>query len=142
MKKSPDTKAFNKKAVYNYELRDSVEAGIVLTGDEIKAVRSGRVNLTGSHVRVINGEVFLLGAQIDTLIGDKGRTRKLLMHKQEIARLAGKYDEQGLALVPLRIYLKKGFAKVAIALGKGKKLHDKRATIKQKDLDREARKRV
>jgi SsrA-binding protein len=142
MRKSSNTKALNRKAFFNYELKDSVEAGIVLTGDEIKAVRIGKANLTGSHVRVINGEAFLLGSQIDVKTGDKGRTRKLLLHKEEITRLAGKYDEKGLALVPLKIYLKRGLAKVNISLGKGKKIHDKRAAIKQKDLDREESKRI
>lgn len=139
LKKSKNIKALNKKAGFNYELKDDLEAGLVLTGPEIKAIRNGKINLTGSHIRIINGEAFLLGGQIQITGGDISRTRKLLLHKTQIARLAGQTNEKGLAIVPIKIYLKKGRAKVLIALGKGKKLWDKRESLKKKDLDREKR---
>lgn len=138
MKKNRNTKAVNKKASFNYELKDEVEAGIVLTGPEIKAIRAGKVDLTGSHVRIIGGEAFLLGGRILALNTDPTRTRKLLLHKEEIVRMASRSDEKGLAIVPIKIFLKKGYAKVIVALGKGKKLHDKRESLKKKDLLRES----
>lgn len=126
IKRKSGTKAVNKKASFNYEVRDEVEAGIVLTGLEIKAIRAGQVDLTSSHVRIISGEAFLLGSRINVPGEDLLRTRKLLLHKGQIARLAGKSQEKGLAIIPLKLYLKRGRAKVLIALGKGKKIHDKR----------------
>ena len=136
-KKSPNTKALNKKASFNYELSEDVEAGIVLTGLEIKAIRLGRVNLTGAHVRIINEEAWLIGCQILVDKADPIRTRKLLLHKDQIKRMMGKTIEKGLTVVPLKIYLKKGRAKVLVSLAKGKKLWDKRESIKRKDLERE-----
>lgn len=136
-KRKSGTKAVNKKASFNYEVCDELEAGIVLTGPEIKAVRTGQVDLTSSHARIISGEVFLLGSRINVPGEDPLRTRKLLLHKEQITRLASKSQEKGLAIIPLRLYLKHGRAKVLIALGKGKKIHDKRETIKRRDIERE-----
>ncbi len=136
-KKSPNTKALNKKAGFNYELSEDLEAGLVLTGLEIKSIRIGKVNLTGSHVKIINEEAWLLGAKIEVSEGDPTRTRKLLLHKEQIKRLMGQSQEKGLSVIPLKIFLKKGRAKVIISLGKGKKLWDKRESIKRKDLNRE-----
>jgi len=137
MKKAPGTKAVNKKASFNYELKDEIEAGIVLTGAEIKAIRLGKVDLTGSHIRIISGEAFLLGGRITALNTDPSRTRKLLLHKAEITRMASKSDGKGLSLIPTKLYLTRGRAKVQLALGKGKKLHDKREALKKKDQIRE-----
>lgn len=136
-KKSPNTKALNRKAGFNYELTSDIEAGLVLTGLEIKSIRLGRVNLTGSHVKIINEEAYLLGCRIDVLEGDPTRTRKLLLHKEQIKRLMGQSQEKGLSIIPVKIYLKKGRAKIIISLARGKKIHDKRESIKRKDIDRE-----
>jgi SsrA-binding protein len=137
MKRSKSTKAVNKKASFNYELHDELVAGIVLTGPEIKAIRLGQIDLTGAHIRIIGGEAFLLGGRINAKDTDPSRTRKLLLHRQEISRLIGKSEEKGLAIIPVKVFMQKGYAKVQLALGKGKKLHDKREAIKKKDIERE-----
>ncbi len=139
--------AKNKKAFFDYEILEKYEAGIVLEGSEVKAIRQGRVNLKDSFVRIIKGEPFLLNAHISHLDTtnpyfkpDERRARKLLLHKKEIDKLLGKVTKEGLTIVPLSIYLNhKNLVKVEIALAKGKKLHDKRETIKRREADREAR---
>lgn len=128
---------YNKKARFDYEILDSHEAGIVLTGDEIKTIRSGRVDLTSSYVKIINGELFWLGGNINSEGGDRQRTRKLLMHKSEIDKLYGKSVEKGLSLLPLKLYLARGKAKMEVGVGKGMKKYDKRAKIKDRDIERE-----
>lgn len=138
LKKSPNTKALNRKAGFSYELSNDIEAGLVLTGLEIKSIRLGKINLTGSHVRIVNEEAWLLGCRIEVIEGDPIRTRKLLLHKEQIKKLMGQSQEKGLSIIPLKIFLKKGRAKVIVSLGRGKKLWDKRESIKQKDLNREA----
>lgn len=132
----------NKKAKFDYELSDFIEAGIVLTGNEIKAIRNGRINLTGSHVRIMNGEAFWLGGILNTVVGDHQRTRKLLLHKAQLQSLAGKTQEKGLTIVPVKLYLKKGRAKIELGIGKGMKKYDKREVLKKKDRDREAMREV
>jgi len=136
----------NKEARFKYEILESFEAGIQLKGDEIKAVRASRVNLRGSYAKILYScgkpELFLVGAHFHTFTGDPYRTRKLLLKSEEIKRLIGKTIEKGLTVLPLAIYIKRGRAKVEIALGKGRKLHDKRELLKQRDLDREVRKSV
>jgi len=132
----------NKYARFQYKITESFEAGIALKGDEIKAVRAGRVNLRGAYAKIFYSkaqkpEVFLVGAHFHSKTLDPYRTKKLLLHKKEIDRFIGKTKEKNLTLVPLSLYLKKGRAKVEIALGKGKKLHDKREAIKQRDLKRQ-----
>lgn len=135
--------ATNKKAYHDYEILEKYEAGIVLKGTEVKSAKNGRINLRDSFIRINNGEAFLLNCHIspyeqgNIMNHDPTRTRKLLLHKREIERLAGKVQEKGLTLVPLRVYLKNNLVKVEVALAKGKKLHDKREAIKKKDLDRE-----
>ena len=134
------TVARNKKAFHDYEILDKYEAGIVLKGSEVKALREGRVNLKDSYVRVIKGEPFLLNAHISYLDHtnphfkpDERRARKLLMHRKEIDKLIGKTSQDGLSIVPLSIYFNhKNLAKAQIALAKGKKLHDKREALKAK----------
>ncbi|MCX6812799.1 MAG: SsrA-binding protein SmpB [Candidatus Berkelbacteria bacterium] len=132
----------NKKARFEYEFLENFEAGIVLSGEEIKAVRSNKVNLTGSHVKIIGGEAFWLGGIITVTNGDQQRTRKLLLHKNEIEKLVGKSQTQGATIVPTKIYLKRGRAKIDIALSRGKKLHDKREILKKRDQEREIARKI
>lgn len=135
------SKITNRYATYEYKVLDRFETGIVLEGDEIKAVRSGRVNLKGSYAKIFYSlkskpEIFLVGAHFNSSTLDPYRTRKLLLKKQEIGKLIGLTHEKGLTLVPLSIYLTRGIAKLELAVGKGKKLFDKRETIKKRDIER------
>lgn len=135
--------AQNKKARHDFFIEDTFEAGIVLTGTEVKSIRQGKVNLKDSFARVKDGEVHLINMHIspyeqgNRFNTDPTRTRKLLLHKREINRLIGQTKEQGYALVPLSLYFKHGFAKVELALAKGKKLYDKRETLKEKEAKRD-----
>ena len=137
--------ADNRKARHDYHLLDTFEAGIVLLGTEVKAIREGRVNLRDSYGRLENGEVFLHNVHISPY-SHRGyadheplRRRKLLLHKGEIRKLIGKTVERGCTLVPVRMYFKNGRVKVAVSIAKGKKLHDKRETIRCREIDRETR---
>jgi SsrA-binding protein len=142
---APKTRiADNKKAAFNYFFEERFEAGIVLEGWEIKSLREGKVQLTDGYVVIRNGELFLIGCQINPLHSasthispDKVRTKKLLMHKAEILRLIGKVEQKGYTLVPLDLHYKGGLVKAEIALAKGKAEHDKRDTEKKRDWDRE-----
>ena len=133
----------NRKARHDYHIEETYEAGIVLTGTEVKSVRNTRVNLKDSYAKVENGEVFLYNMHISPY--EQGnrfnheplRIRKLLMHKAEIERLAGKINEKGYALVPLKIYLGRGRVKIELGLARGKKLYDKRRDIAERDSKRE-----
>lgn len=133
----------NKKAYHNYFIEEKFEAGMVLTGTEIKSLRMGNANLNDSFAIVRNGEAFLNNLHISPYdFGnrenhDPDRMRKLLLHKKEIAKLFAKIREQGYSVVPLRLYFKKGLAKVEIGLAKGKKLYDKREVMKEKDQKRD-----
>ncbi len=135
--------ADNRKASFLYEILEKHEAGMVLTGPEIKSIRSGRINLSDGYAVIKNGEALLLNVHISPYEKasyenkDPLRSRVLLLHKNEIMRLFGKVKEKNLTLVPLKIYLKNGRAKVEIALVKGKKIHDKRESIKEKEQKRE-----
>ncbi len=135
--------AKNRRARHDYAILDTYEAGLVLTGSEVKSLRDGKANLSDAYGIVRNGEIFLLNLHISPYERasynnhEPTRTRKLLLHKREIRRLIGAVERQGLTLVPLELYFKRGVAKVAMALGKGKKLHDKRDAEKQRDADRE-----
>ena len=135
--------AKNRQARHDYAIIDSWEAGIVLTGTEVKALREGKANISDAYGIVRNGEIYLLNLHISPyerggyVNHDPTRTRKLLLHRKEIRRLIGAVEREGLTLIPLELYFKKGKAKVALALGKGKKLHDKRDAEKQRDADRE-----
>jgi len=137
--------ADNRKARHNYTLFDTVEAGIVLLGTEVKAIREGRVNLRDSYGRVEQGEIFLYNVHISPY-SHRGyadheplRRRKLLLQKREIRKLIGKVVERGMTLVPVRMYFKNGLVKVAVSLAKGKREHDKRETVRRREADREAR---
>jgi SsrA-binding protein len=134
----------NRRARFDYHLEEFFEAGIVLTGWEIKAIRSGQVQLTDGYVLIRNGELFLIGCRINALRSasthvnpEVERTRKLLMHKAEIKRLIGKVEQRGYTLVPLNLHYKDGRVKADIALAKGKAEHDKRETEKKRDWERE-----
>lgn len=135
-------KISNKKAYFDYQILETFEAGINLYGSEVKAVRLGRADLTGSFVRIIGAEAYLINANIfpyqsgQTEDYDAQRTRKLLLHRKEIISLKSKTDGANLALVPISLYFKHGFLKLEIGLGKGKKQYEKRESIKKKDIQR------
>jgi SsrA-binding protein len=135
--------ARNKRARHDYHILDSWEAGLVLTGTEVKSLRDGKANLADSYAVVNGGEVFLLNLHIapyeqgNQFNHEPTRTRKLLLNKKEIRKMIGSVERQGLTLVPLELYFRRGKAKVALALGKGKKLHDKRETARERDAERE-----
>lgn len=137
--------AENRKAFHDYHLLETFEAGLVLLGTEVKAIREGRVTLRDSYAAFEKGELFLHNVNISPY-SHRGyadhpplRPRKLLLHREELRKLIGKTAERGMTLVPVRMYLKDGRVKVAIALAKGKKDYDKRETIKRRDIDRETR---
>ena len=136
--------AQNKKAAFNYFFEERFEAGMVLEGWEVKALREGKVQLTDGYVVIRNGEMFVLGCQIQALKSasthvnpDAVRTKKLLLHKEEIKRLTGKVEQKGYTLVPINLHWKNGKVKCEIALAKGKAEHDKRNTIKDREGKRE-----
>jgi len=137
--------ARNRQATHNYFIQERLEAGIALLGTEVKSLRQGRANLKDSYALVRRGEVWLLNCHISPYSHgnlnnhDPLRDRKLLLHREEIRRLERQVRQSGLTLVPLQLYLQRGRVKVELGVGKGKKLYDKRESIKKRDLDREAR---
>jgi SsrA-binding protein len=137
--------ADNRKAGFDYHLLETFEAGLALRGSEVKAIREGRANLRESYCRLERGEAFLLGAHISqyshggSTAHDPDRPRKLLLRRAELNKLLGKTAEKGLTIVPLRLYLKGGRVKLAIALARGKKQYDKRETIRRREAERETR---
>jgi SsrA-binding protein len=143
--KAQSNVAENRKAFHDFHLVETFEAGLVLLGTEVKAIREGRVNLRDSFARVEEGEIFLYNVHISPY-SHRGyadheplRRRKLLLHRSEIRKLIGKTVEKGMTLVPLRMYFKDGRVKIAISVAKGKKDYDKRETIKKRETDRETR---
>ena len=139
--------AQNKKARHDYFIKDTFEAGIALTGTEIKSIRARRISLRDGYVQIIDGSAFLENVHIseykegNRYNHDPLRSRRLLLHKKEIRHLAKAQSERGIAIIPLKVYLKHGFAKVLIGIGQGKKEYDKRETIKKRDQDRELRRK-
>jgi SsrA-binding protein len=135
--------ATNRRARHEYEILETIEAGLVLRGTEVKALRAGHVNFKDSYATVRNNEAWLLGCHISPYSHgtdanhDPERDRKLLLHRRQIARLSGRVAERGLTLVPLRLYFKSGRAKVEVGLARGKKLHDKRSAIREREVRRE-----
>ncbi len=135
--------AINRKARFEYDILDTIEAGIVLAGTEVKSIRRRKVSIQEAYAKIKNGEVYIVGMNISPYeMGnrynhDPIRDRKLLLHKQEIKRLTGKLKERGLSMVPLKMYLKNGKVKVLMGLGRGKSKYDKRKAIQKRDLDRE-----
>ena len=140
----PNTKliAKNPNAYHNYEIIEKIEAGIVLTGTEIKSIRKGKVNLKDSFANIKNGECFVIGMHIspyefgNIYNKDPLRDRKLLLNRSEINKLIGKVQTKGYSLVPISLYFKRSYVKVELGIGKGKKLYDKRADIAKKDAER------
>jgi SsrA-binding protein len=137
--------AENRKALHDYHLVETMEAGVELLGTEVKAIREGRVNLRDSFARVENGEVFAYNVHISPYSHrgyadhDPTRRRRLLLHREEIRKLIGRTVERGMTLVPLRVYFKNGRVKMALSLAKGKQVHDKREAIRKREVDRETR---
>jgi SsrA-binding protein len=137
--------AENRKAFHDYSILETFEAGVALTGTEVKSIREGRVNLRDSFARIENGEVFLYNVHVSPYSHrgyadhEPTRRRKLLLHRQEIRKLIGKTVERGMTLVPTRVYFKNNRIKVAIGLAKGKQAHDKREAIRRRETDRETR---
>ena len=138
----------NREARFNYFILEEIECGIVLTGTEIKAIREGKINLKDSYAKIRNNEVYLLNTHIseykegNIFNHDPRRTRKLLLHKREILKLRDKADQEGLTLVPLKLYMQKNKVKILLGLCKGKKDYDKRESIKERDLQRDALKNL
>ena len=138
----------NKKARFQFQLLEKLEAGLALTGTEVKSLRQGKASLEEAYARIINGELFLVGCTISEY--DHGnmqnhvpnRTRKLLVHRREIAKLEGKLVQKGLTLVPVRIYFTRGLAKIEIALARGQTHADKRQTLKRRQMDRDVERAV
>lgn len=140
--------AINRKARFEYDILDTIEAGIVLAGTEVKSIRRRKVSIQEAYAKIKNGEVYIVGMNISPYeMGnrynhDPIRDRKLLLHKQEIKRLTGKLKERGLSMVPLKMYLKNGKVKVLMGLGRGKSKYDKRKAIQKRDLDREVQREM
>ncbi|WP_281827781.1 MULTISPECIES: SsrA-binding protein SmpB [Lactobacillus] len=145
--KNENLLAQNRKARHDYFIKETLEAGIALTGTEIKSVRARRITLKDGYVQIINGSAFLENVHIseykqgNRYNHDPLRSRRLLLHKNEIRRLAKAAEERGITIIPLKVYLKHGFAKVLIGVAQGKKQYDKRETIKKRDQEREIRRK-
>ncbi len=137
----------NKKAYFNYYIEDELEAGIVLVGTEIKSIRAGRVNISDAYIRIKNNEAYIINMIIEKhetssiFNHDPSRERKLLLHKKEIKKLLEKVKKEGISIIPLKIYIKNGKAKLLIGIARGKKIYDKRESIKKRDLERMDRRR-
>lgn len=136
------TEFYNKKARYDYAISDSLEVGVALLGTEIKAIRSGRVDMTSTYAKIMSSEVFWLGGNINVESGDRQRTRKLLLHKAQIEKLVGQTQEKGLTLIPLKLYFKKGKIKMELGIGRGMKKYEKREVLKKRAQDKEAARAV
>jgi SsrA-binding protein len=134
----------NRRARHDYEISETCEAGLVLLGSEVKSLRDGRANLSDSYAEIRDGELFLIGCHIaeypwaNLLNHEPRRERKLLMHRAEIRRLSVKLAERGFTLIPLQLYFKEGRAKIELGLARGKRQYDKRQSVRQRELDREA----
>jgi SsrA-binding protein len=143
--KAQKTIAENRKARHDYHILDTWEAGVALLGTEVKSIREGRVNLRDSYARVNNGEVWMMNVHISpyshrgSAAHEELRQRKLLLHRDEIRKMVGQVAEKGLTLVPLELYFKSGRVKVRLGLAKGKQAHDKRETLRRREVDRETR---
>ncbi len=138
----------NRKAKYDYEIIETYEAGIVLKGTEIKSIRNGSANLKDSYAMIRNNEIYLLNMHIskykegNLFNHEETRTRKLLLHKKEIKKIKVKLEQEGMTLVPIKLYFQKNKAKILLAVAKGKKNYDKRESIKKKDIEREEKKNI
>lgn len=138
----------NRKAKYNYEIEETYEAGIVLKGTEIKSIRNGKVQLKDSYAIIKNNEIYLLNMHISAYENgnifnhEETRTRKLLLHKKEIFKIRDKTNQEGYTLIPIKVYFSKNKAKVLLGVARGKKIYDKRETIKARDIDREVKRQL
>jgi len=138
----------NKKAFHDYEILEAFEAGIVLNGDEVKSIRAGQINLKGSFIAIFNEEAFINGTHISrykfssSKTYDPVRQRKLILHKKEISKIAGQISQKSVTAVPLEVYLKKGLIKVSVGICRGKKLYDKRESIKKRDLEKDIKRQL
>jgi SsrA-binding protein len=143
MAKNSGISIVNRKAYHDYQIDERVEAGIVLKGSEIKSIRAGKMSLQDAYAKPENGEIWLFNSHIASYDAasynthQPTRPRKLLLHKKEVAMLTGRVKQRGLTLVPLKLYIKHGIAKIELGVGKGKKLYDKRETIMRRETDRE-----
>jgi len=143
MAKNSGISIVNRKAYHDYLIEERVEAGIVLKGSEIKSIRAGKMSLQDAYAKPENGELWLFNSHIASYDAasynthQPTRPRKLLLHKKEVGRLTGRVMQRGLTLVPLKLYIKHGIAKIELGVGKGKKIYDKRETIMRRDTDRE-----
>lgn len=148
--KTPETNSLvkNKKAFHDYEILESLEAGIALSGEEVKSIRSKQINLKGSFVDVFNEEAFLNGAHVSRYKFSSNsaynptRIRKLILHKKEISKIGQFINQKGVTAVPLEFYLKKGLIKVTVGICRGKKLYDKRETLRKREIERDIRRQV
>lgn len=140
--------ATNRKAWHEYSIEETYDAGIALVGTEVKSIRAGKVNLQDSFCRIEGGEIWVYGLYIapyefaNRWAGDPRRPRKLLMHRAEIERLRSRYEQRGYVIFPLKIYFERGYAKLEIGVGRGKKLYDKREAIAERDIERERRREI
>ena len=147
-KQASDLHIVNKKARFNYEIIEDMEAGIVLQGSEIKSIRAGKINITDAYAILKKGEIFIINLKIDIYENssffnhEPTRQRKLLLHRKEINKLTSKMKERGFSLIPLKIYLKNNYVKVLLGLGKGKKEYDKRHTIKDRQAQIEMKRDI
>ncbi len=138
----------NKKATFNYFIEEDIEAGIVLQGTEIKSIKLGKAEIKDSFVRIKNNEAYIVNMFVakyeegNIFNHEETRERKLLLHKKEIQKLKNAKEREGISLIPLKLYIKNSYAKVLVGVGKGKKLYDKKETIKKRDLEREVKKYI
>lgn len=132
----------NKKAYFNYDILEEINAGLVLESWEVKAIANGKCSIVGTHCKILNNEAFLIGANIGSSDNDIQRTRKLLLHKKEINKLIGKTHEKGLTLIPIRIYSVRGKFKLVMGVARGKKEFDKRADDKKRDIENDMRRTI
>ena len=138
----------NRKARHEYSIEETYDAGIVLVGTEVKSIRAGKVNLSDSYCRVENGELWVHGMYIapyefaNRWVADSRRPRKLLMHRAEIERIRARFEQRGYAIIPIKIYFERGYAKMEIGIGRGKKLYDKREALAERDVERELRREM
>lgn len=133
---------YNKKARFNYFIEHEIEAGVQLRGAEVKAIRAGKLNMINTYAKIIGTELFWVGADIISSEVDNSQSKKLLVHRKELSKLVGLLEQKNFSLIPLKGYFKNGKFKLLLGLGKGKKQHDKRESIKKKDLNREISRKI
>lgn len=133
---------YNKKAHFDYFIEEEIEVGVVLLGTEVKAIRTGKLSMVGTYAKLLGGELYWVGANINSPDVDNNRSRKLLVHKSELSKMIGKIEQKNFTLLPLKGYFKNGKFKLLLGLGRGKKKHDKRQVLKNREADREAARKI